>query len=267
MKIQRRIFAILLTVVLTFSALAGCKNKQVEVDLSDEEEVTTSTVNQAGGSTDDVVIGGSSMVVSTTQWGKVNIKDNIVISDKDVLKKNLKGAQIILYGFSKPDASKSKTDAAMAKVYSDLEKSLNCKIKFVESDAAKTQQQTILNVRSSTHFAHILYSSQNGVVGYLTSDLLHDLSKFKGSIDLSQDYMNVGDGVNAFHLGSGYWAVNDPHYLSIIGSYIYYNKRIMKEVTGDENHPYKLMKQDKWNISTWRELSKKLLKNLTVTAR
>ena len=74
--------------------------------------------------------------------------------------------------------------------------------------------------------------------------------------------MNVGAGVEAFHLGSGYWAVNHPTSLANIGNYVYFNKRLMKEVTGDENHPYKLMKQGKWNIETWRELNKKGTKEL-----
>ena len=263
MKNWRRLFALMLVVVLAFSALAGCSNEQVDVDLSDEVETTESTVNKEGESADKYLgTGGTISDTKTTEWDKVTIKDNVVIKDKDVLNKNLKGAQIILYGISKPDSTKSKADAAMAKVYTDIEKSLNCKIKFVDADYDKVKQDSILNVMSSTHFADVIYTVQHGVVGYITSDLLHDLSSFKGSIDLSQPYMNVGNGVNAFHLGSGYWAVNQPLSLAGAGSYLYYNKRIMKEVTGDANYPYKLMNQNKWNITSWRELNKKGTKEL-----
>ena len=261
MKNWRRIFALLLVTVLAFTALAGCSGEE-EVDLTDEVETLESTVTSAGGSADDIGKGGITSSVNTTEWGKVEIKDNVVISDDAVLKKNLKGAQIILYGMTKPDSSKSKADAAHAKVFEDIEKKLNCKIKYVDSTHDKTKQQAILNVMSSTHFADVIATIQHQVVGYLTSDLLLDLSKFKGSVDLSQAYMNVGAGVEAFHLGSGYWAVNQPLGLAGSGSYMYYNKRIMKEVTGDANHPYKLMSQNKWNITSWRELNKKATKEL-----
>ena len=261
MKNFKRLFALMLVLVLCVSALAGCSNETVDVDLSEEVETTESTVNKEGG-TYDGPGGGTTVDTQTTEWGKVEIKDNVVIKDKDVLNKNLNGATVTLYGLEKPDPTESKASAAMAKVYTDIEKSLNCKIKFVDADHNKVKQDTILNVMSSTHFADVVRTIQHGVVGYLTSDLLYDMSKFKGSIDLSQPYMNVGAGVEAFHLGSGYWAVNMPTSLAGSGSYLYYNKRIMKEVTGDADHPYKLMAKNNWKISTWRELNKKATKEL-----
>ena len=260
MKNWRRIFALLLVTVLAFTALAGC-GKEEEVDLTDEVETLESTVTSAGGSADDVSKGGITSSVNTTEWGTVSIVGGTTISDADIFKYDMKGATITLYGIGKPDPSKSKSDAAHAKIYDDIQKKLNCKIKFVDSSTDKTKQQTILNVMSSTHFADFITTQQHGIVGYLTSDLLLDLSENK-RIDLSKPYMNVGAGVEAFHLGSGYWAVNEPVALASTGGYIYYNKRIMKEVTGDANYPYKLVNQKKWNISAWRELNKKGTKEL-----
>ena len=255
MKNLRRLFALMLVLVLCFSALAGCSNETVDVDLEDEVETTESTVNQAGG-TYDGPGGGTIIDTKTSEWNVVNT-GGAQISDSDIFKYDAKGATITLF-WEKPDASKSKTDKAHADVLSEIEKKLNMKFKYVTGEA---KQQTILNVMSSTHFADFITTQQHGIVGYLTSDLLLDLNKNK-RIDLSKGYMNVGAGVEAFHLGSGYWAVNNPLALAGTGGYIYYNKRIMKEVTGDADHPYKLMDQGKWNISTWRELNKKGTKEL-----
>ena len=257
---MKKIIALLMVVALMVSVFAGCSNPETEIDLDDEVLTTESTVTTSGSDASGLKGGGVSTTTKTEDiWGSVNTGGEKI--DKDtVLSYDFKGDEIILYGITKPDATKSKSDAAQAQVFEKLQK-MNCKIKFVDSGANETKQQTILNVMSSTHFADFVTTQQHGIVGYLTSDLLYNMGKVK-TLDLSQPYMNVGAGVEAFHLGSGYWAVNHPTSLAAIGNYVYFNKRIMKEVTGDENYPYKLMEQGKWNIANWRELNKKGTKEL-----
>ena len=267
MKNWRKPIAVMLAAGMAVCSLAGCNKTEEDINLSDEVLTSTTTVVTGGEVNSNVTgnKGGSKTTTTTTtsdgDWGGALIKGGNKIDDKEVLSYDMKGAQIILYGYTKPDASKSKAEAAQLEALNSVAKKLNCKIKYVESTTDKTKSQTTLNVMSNTHFADIITTEQHGVVGYLTSDLLSDMSKIE-TMDLSKSYMNVGDGVNAFHLGSGYWAVNEPMSLSTAGSYIFFNKRIMKEVTGDENYPYKLMSQKKWNISNWRELNKKGTKEL-----
>ena len=259
MKKFNKIIALLMATALIVSVFSGCSNPETEIDLDDEVLTTESTVTTSGSKAGDIKGGVSSVTTSKDIWGGYDTGGEKI--DKDtVLNYDFKGDEIILYGLSKPDPTKSKAAAAEAEVFEKIQK-MNCKIKFVDSSANDTKQKTILNVMSSTHFADIVTTQQHGIVGYLTSDLLHDMGKVK-TLDLSQPYMNVGAGVEAFRLGSGYWAVNHPTSLAKIGNYVYFNKRLMKEVTGDENHPYKLMKQGKWNIENWRELNKKGTKEL-----
>lgn len=256
---MKRLAALLLVLVLVVSLFSGCKNEQQDIDLEEEVETIASTVTTSGGDAGLVGKGGVTSSVNTSTWGGYETGGEKI--DKDtVLGYDFKGSKIIIYGLEKPDSSASKADAAHAEVYEKLKK-MNCKVEFVSSTSDKTKQQTILNVMSSTHFADLITTQQHGIVGYLTSDLLYDMSKVK-TLDLSQPYMNVGAGVEAFRLGSGYWAVNHPVSLASVGNYVFFNKRLMKEVTGDENYPYKLMKQNKWNIANWRELNKKGMKEL-----
>ena len=262
MRKWQRIMALGVSAVMAFTALAGCNSGTEDINLSDEVITTTSTV-VSGGEVGDVSggKGGTETTTSTTVsdgWGGVKAPGHDI---GDPTKYDLKGNTITIYGFEKPDASKSKTEAAHLEALESLEKSMNCTIKYVESTPDNTKSKTTLNVMSNTHFTDLITTQQYSVVGYLTSDLLVDLSDIE-TMDLRKSYMNVGDGVNAFHLGSGYWAVNQPLNLAASGNYIFFNKRLMKEVTGDENYPYKLMDQNKWNITNWRDLNKKGTKEL-----
>ncbi len=263
MKKMHKVLAIAAAGFMVLSLFAGC-GEQPEVNLSDEIETTTSTTQTGGEVTSSTgsAIGGTtttSKVITGNPWTSSTGATDRDLGD--VTKHDLKGATITIYGAEKPDSSKSKTDAAHAQAISSLEKSMNCKVKFVKATNDKTRTETMKNVMSNTHFADIITSAQHGVISYLLSDLLNDLNKID-TVNLNASYMNIADGVNAFHLSNGYWAVNQPLGIATSGNYLYFNKRLMKEVTGDENYPYKLMKQNKWNISEWRTLNKKGTKEL-----
>lgn len=262
MKKSIRFLCLFLALAMCVTSFTGCKKKQ-ELDLRDQIVTTTSTT-VSGGDVSMVEGGGGKKVTTTTKsedvWGGIDNWEGSIIDDETVLKYDFGGKTIIIDGPPTPDATKSKAEAAYVNVINKLE-SMNCKVKFVYRTFSDTKQKTVLNVMSDTYFADIVATPQHGVVGYLTSDLLLDMSKIK-TMDLSKPYMNVGSGVEAFKLGSGYWGVNYPYELAQLGNYVYFNKRLMKEVTGDENYPYKLMAQKKWNLNALRELSKKGTKEL-----
>ena len=262
MKNLRRILCVLLVLALAVSCFAGCKGGASELDL--EDEVFTSseweTVDGEGGSTTTTSTQGGSGNGGSPWQGANTAPDRDI---KDPLSVDLKGKTITIYGVGavKPDASKSKTDQAVAAMYEKIEKKMNCKTKFVSATFEQVKEKTLLNSMSGTYFADIVRVQQYGVLNMVTSDTVYNL-KDVSTVSLAEGYMNAGDGVNAFHLGSGYWAVNDPVSLSDAGNVIFFNKRIMKEVIKDADHPYKLMKQGKWNISSLRELNKKATKEL-----
>lgn len=262
MKKSFRLLCLILSVVMMITAFSGC-GKEEEVDLRDQIVTTTSTTVTGGTASDVNGKTGSQEITTTTvtedAWEGVDIGGEKI--DKDTVRNyDFGGKTIIIDGMAGPDASKSKAETAHAEVFEKIE-AMNCKVKFVKRTFSETKQQTVLNVMSDTYFADIVMGPQHGVVGYLTSDLLYDMSKIK-TMDLSQGYMNVATGVEAFRLGSGIWAVNYPYELAQLGNYVYYNKRIMKEVMGDENYPYKLMDKGEWNISNLRTISKKATKEL-----
>ena len=127
MKNWRRLFALMLVLVLCFSALAGCSNETVDVDLSDEVETTESTVNKEGESADKYKgTGGTTIDTKTSEWNVINT-GGAQISDADIFKYDAKGATVTLF-WEKPDASESKTSKAHADVLSEIEKKLNMRI-------------------------------------------------------------------------------------------------------------------------------------------
>lgn len=264
MKNLKRILCVALILALAASCFTGCKGKASELDL--EDEVFTSseweTVGGEGGSnkTSTITQGGNGGDGNSPWQGAEAAPDRNI---ENPLSVDLKGKTITVYGVGaeKPDASKSKTDQALEKMYTNIEKKMNCKIKFVSATFEQVKEKTLLNTMSNTYFADIVRVQQYGVLNMVTSNNVYNL-KDVSTVSLAEGYMNAGDGVNAFHLGSGYWAVNDPVSLSNAGHVIFFNKRIMKEVTKDADHPYKLMKQGKWNISALRDLNKKATKEL-----
>lgn len=149
----------------------------------------------------------------------------------------------------------------MLKMAKTLEKQLNCKIKVETYNYTQLQKLTMMGMASNEYFADVIITPIYTSIGYLTSKYVYDLSKIS-TMDLSKSYMNVGDGVNSYHLGSGYWAVGEPTYIASTGSPVLFNKRVLKEIGYNENYIYDLVKKGKWNLSAFRELSKKAVKEL-----
>lgn len=243
MKNFSRVLCITLISALVLTCFTGCKGGASKLDLSDEV-YTTSAWETIGGDSS----GNESIVVSGGDSGKNNSSSKNNNSDgnspwkgsdnaidrniDDPLSVNLKGNTIIVYGVGAkaPDSSKSKTEQALDNMYKNMQNKMNFKIKFVSATFDQVKEQTLLNSMSNTYFADVVRVQQYGVLNMVTSNTVYNL-KDVSTVSLAEGYMNAGDGVNAFHLGSGYWAVNDPMHLSTAGHILVFNKRIMKQVT------------------------------------
>lgn len=249
----KRTLSVAMTLVMCIVTIVGCGTGGQDIDLSDE--IITSTYTTVTGGEGQTVTGGQTTTVPGTVGGGTG--SNV----KDPLSVDLKGAEIVIYGMSAPNASSSKTEAAKAEMFEKIEKKMNCKVKFVESSTENTRHQALLNVMSNTYFADIVQVTQVDVVSFLTSDLVYNLDKVS-TVGLGDSYMNIAGGVDAWYLSGGHWAVCEPIHTARTGNYVFFNKRIMKEITGDEDYPYTLMKNKQWNVSNYRSLAKKAVKEL-----
>ncbi|MCQ2450011.1 MAG: hypothetical protein MJ132_07485, partial [Clostridia bacterium] len=264
---------------------SGCKKSNDEGTWTEEEVIVSTDGGEAGTQTDAVSDGDKTTdgnkkgnTTSSKKTGTGNSTDtrqdlsatggqtvgqNTKIDNP--YKADLGGATIKIYtttnDFTKSDASASKSSAAMLKMAQTLEKQLNCKIKVETYNYTQLQKLTMMGMASNEYFADIIITPIYTSVGYLTSKYVYDMSKIS-TMDLSQSYMNVGNGVNSYHLGSGYWAVGEPTYIASTGSPVLYNKRILKELGYEEDYIYDLVKKGKWNLSAFRNLAKKAVKEM-----
>ncbi len=272
----KKFLALFLAIILPVCLFSACAKSNDEGTWTEEEVIvdngSDSPSDDTGDITDDPT-GESeksdkpgdeknSRIEKSATGGKT-IGKNTKIDNP--YKADLKGATIKIYttlnDFTKSDASASKASAATLKMAKTLEKELNCKIVVETYNYQQLQKLTMMGIASGDHFADIIIAPIYTSIGYLTSKYVYDLSKIS-TMDLSKSYMNAGDGVNAYHLGSGYWAVGEPTYIASTGSPVLYNKRILKELGYKENYIYDLVKKGKWNLSTFRALAKKAVKEL-----
>ncbi len=271
----KKLLALFLAIVLPICLFSGCKKssddgtwteEEVIVSQVDGEDENVSSEDQTG-NTSSSKTKNSGKSTNTRQdksaTGGKTIGNNTKIDNP--YKVDLGGATIKIYStrgdFTQSDASVSKSSAATLKMAQTLEKQLNCKIVVETHDYATLQRLTMMGMASGDYFADIIITPIYSSIGYMTSKYVYDLSKIS-TMDLSKGYMNVGNAVNAYHIGSGYWAVAEPIHMAETGSPVLFNKRVLKEIVGDENYIYNLVKKGKWNLSAFRSLAKKAVKEL-----
>ena len=128
MKNLKRILCVALILALAVSCFTGCKGKASELDL--EDEVFTSseweTVGGEGGSNStSTITQGENGGDGNSPWQGAEAAPDRNIENP--LSVDLKGKTITVYGVGaeKPDASKSKTDQALEKMYTNIEKKMN----------------------------------------------------------------------------------------------------------------------------------------------
>ena len=270
-KNTKRLFSLILSLVIVAGFATGCKKTEEDGWLSEvvyeDDSNTTSGGNQSDNSTTSGNQSGNAG--SGNSSGNNNQSDNGNSGNANTnitnpLKADLKGKTIKVYAvrdFTDVNSKNSKAEAAQAEMVTKLQKELNCKIVVTKYNADALYQQVMLNIASGTYFADIVMPSIGTQVGYISSKYAYNLAKIS-TVDLSKDYMNVAGGVKAFKFGSGNWAVAEPLSNSGFGNALFFNKRILKEITGNDNYIYDLMNKKQWNISNFRALTKKAVKDL-----
>lgn len=257
----KKLLAIFMAIILPVCLFSACKQS------GDDGSWYSEVVVEQGSGADNGTIGKSGTTKNSrdekSATGGKTVGQNTKIDNP--YKADLGGATIVIYStssdFTKSDASASKTSAATLKMAQTLEKELNCKIVVKTYNYQQLQKLTMMGIASGSYFADVIMTPIYTSVGYLTSKYVCDLSSIS-TMDLSKSYMNVGNGVNAFHIGKGYWAVAEPTSIANTGSPVLFNKRILTELGYNENYIYDLVNKGKWNLSEFRNLSKKAVKEL-----
>lgn len=248
---MKKIIALLCVVVMVTS-LCGCGGAVEEVTSTVVFEEGGEQNNISGDNTDSGVTNSNS---SSNNSGSGNTKiDNPLNVD-------LKGATITIYDIStfNLDASASKTNKAKVDMLKKIQSELNCKFKVTTTDEDKMKVYVTTSAASGKALGGIIAPSMYNAGYYIASNLVTNLTKVS-SMDLSKDYMNRYNVLNASQFGSAKYAVAAEGEARTY--MIFYNKRILKELGYSENYIYDLVDSGNWTYDVYRELAKKAMKDL-----
>lgn len=174
---------------------------------------------------------------------------------------DLKGATINIYDIStfNINASNSKTDKAKSDMLNKIQKELNCKFKVTTTADEKMESFVTTSAAAGKALCGIIAPSMYKSGYYIAANLVTNLTRVS-SMDLSKDYMNRYNVLNASQFGSAKYAVaaegESRTYV------VFFNKRILKELGYSENYIYDLADSGKWTYEEYRNLAKKAMKDL-----
>lgn len=265
---MKRLSALFCTFVMLL-AVCGCTTTSTTTITSTFEDGNDSSVSDVsngssieneGGNQVGNNQGGNNQGGSNSQTGNENTGSNSVIDNP--LDVDLKGATIVVYDscdIFTADATASKTEKAKADLINKLQKELNCKLQVKTVDDDKLKNLAATSASAGKAIGGIITSRMYSAGSYISSNLVADLCKVS-SLDLSKDYMNRGDVLNATGFGKGKYAVGGNTQGRTLC--VFYNKRILKELGHGSNYIYDLVDNGKWTLSAYRNLAKDALKDL-----
>ncbi len=255
---MKRALFLLMALIMVFTCTA-CGGKTTTTTTTSDYYVEGGESN--GENTGNNSEGGdetSSDKVTSVELGEGNTAGNI----KNPLSANLKGATITIYQVTDnftPNAKTSKADAARVNLIAKLKKELNCKINVKTTTVANLRSSVTSSAASGKALSHLVETSMYSSGYYIVSGLMTDLSKVS-SVDFSKDYMNRLGIAEASKFGKGTYAVPTEGWERI--SVVLYNKRILKEMGYADSYLYDLVKNGKWTLAAYNDLSKKAVKDL-----
>ncbi len=227
--------------------------------------VTTETESwvEGGEKTESSVNQDNSSDSSNNSTDKENINSNSVINDP--LNVDLKGATINVYegdpAFSCFMVREQNTKARKnyQEILNTVEKKLNCKFKVTIVSREKLKSLVTASAAAGNALCNIITSRMDDVGYYVSSGVLADMTRVS-SMDLSKNYMNNLNMLNASQLGGAKYAVTSEDgrraWVTL------YNKRILKELGYDENYLYDLVNSKQWNYTNCRKIGKEAMKDL-----
>jgi len=270
-KSQRKNLCILLCLFMMLSLFSGCNGKQTpgeDIDVDNSYESSGNTENSGdeslnsddpdnttgSNSTNTTGSNGTNSTGSNSTKSSNSNKTNI----ENPFSPNLGGKTItIAYVssnlFNKTKDGSSKYNDAVADRTAKLEKELNCKIVTKESPTKEALREAIFNTAmSGGKYADILMAQEHQFSSYMTNKLLVDLNTVS-TLDLSKDYMNSGNVLNANRFGNKNYGLIIREMMLDYSVGIFFNKKLLKP--GMAN-PYDLVKNKEWTVSKMREMMK-----------
>ena len=246
-----------LCVVAMIISLCSCSGEP--------QEVTSTITVEEGGQRDDVSSNNTNADSTNSNSGSNNSGSNNSGSANtkidNPLNVDLQGATINIYDIStfNIDASASKTNKAKVDMLKKIQSELNCKFKVTTTNEEQMKLYVTTAASSGKALCGIIAPSMYNSGYYIASNLVTNYTKVS-SMDLSKDYMNRYNVLNASQFGSAKYAVAAEGEARTY--MIFYNKRILKELGYAENYIYDLVDSGKWTYDVYRELAKKAMKDL-----
>lgn len=259
---MKRILALFCAFAMIF-AICGCRESKVEtigqsyyegeeiIETDDSGAENVNSDNSSGNS-------GSASGNKDNGSGSNNVTGSTV---KNPLSLDLKGATITIYdvgGVFAPDASKSKTDAAKADIIKKLQKELNCKFVVKQTEEGKLKSLAAASAAGGQALCQIITTPIYNSGYFISSNLVADMGKIS-SMDLSKDYMNTANMLEATRFGNGRYAVAAD---ATVASGVVFNKRILKELGYNDNYIYDLVSSGNWTYTEFRKLASAAMKDL-----
>ena len=226
-------------------------------------EGTTTIVETSDFSDMDVPVNGNNSGDAQSDASGKQGTESIATGSNSIinnpLKGDLKGAKVVIYdtrgAFSGGNGSKA--EQAKTKLLDKIQKELNCKLVVNKVDGNKLLSLTSASAAGGTAIGGIITMHLYDAGKFIAQNLVANLTKIS-SLDLTKDYMNVGDALNATKFGSGkYGACIDSS-----AATVFYNKRILKEIGYGENYLYDLVDKGQWTYTQVRKLGKAAVKEL-----
>ena len=264
----KKVLIIFLAISMVIVCFAGCNSTTTTTTVTSDYIVDNTDKNDSNANTDknDSNANNDNKNESANNQSGISSKDENTTNVKNPLGIDLGGSTITIYSiatdyFNPKAKATTKSDQARISALKKLEEKLNCKIKNVVVDAGQLQTSMFTTISSGKSFAHIVQTHAHASAALISSKLVEDINKI-ATIDVNQDYLNVGGAVEASTFGGGTWYVAEPIEIYKRAQGIYFNKRILKEIGLSDAELYKMVSNKKWTIAKMRELAQKAIKDL-----
>lgn len=257
---KKTIVSLFLAIMVVISCCA-CNSTTVTTDTESwVEGGNSTTIDSSSVSGDNSGNGSGSNTGSNSSQGSSS--NSKIENPLDV---DLKGATIKIYQGSASFSSfvvenaNTKTLKSYDEILKNIQKKLNCKFEVVSVTEDKLKSQVMASAASGQALCNIITSRMYDVGYYISAGVLADMTRIN-SMDLSKDYMNNLNMLNASELGGAKYAVCSENGLR---SWVtLYNKRILKEIGYSEDYLYDLVDSKKFNWSNVKTIAKKAMKDL-----
>lgn len=264
-KIMKKTIVSLFLAIMVVISCCACNSTTVTTDTESWVEGGNSTTIDSSSVSGDNSGNGSGSNTGSNTGSNSSQGSSSNSKIENPLDVDLKGATITVYqgdaAFSSFLVSEqnTKTRKNYQEILDTVQKKLNCKIVVKSVTEEKLRSQITASAASGKALCNIATTRMTNLGYYISAGVLADMTRLS-SMDLSKDYMNRLNMLNASELGGAKYAVcsEDGRRAWVT----LYNKRILKELGYEDDYLYNLVDSKKWNYTNCRNIGKKAMKDL-----